>query len=77
VLVTRGGLGLGVAEFARLLGVSEATVNKLEQGECAPPLAPPSLRQLEPALDWAAIGLPVGSGGSREAAVRHPSAFRR
>lgn len=77
VLVTRGGLGLDIASFARVLGVSEATATQLEQGGCAPLLAPQALARLEPALDWAAIGLPVMTEPRHEAATRHPAASHR
>lgn len=75
VLLARARLHADPATFARLLGVPLPVALDLEEGRCAPLLAPPSLSSIAPEVDWSALGVRARERPPPDdPATRHPSA---
>jgi hypothetical protein len=76
VIVARAVLQLDRDAFASRVGLSVGSVRALEDGGCAPLLAPGLLPDLVPAIDWQAAGVAVPRAPRHPHARRHPSAYR-
>jgi hypothetical protein len=74
VIVARAVLHADRDTFAREIGLDPWSARALEEGGCAPLLAPLLLATLVPSIDWQSTGVAVPREPRHPAARRHPAA---